>query len=103
MKNEIQKRNRVSAEVKQQIVKMILEDGMKIPDIAYQFNIGKSTISSWLKMYKDEQKKDPNEPMFYSSKEYEKVKADYEKKLRDLEEENEILKKAMHIFAKNRK
>ncbi|NJP39441.1 transposase, partial [Bacillus luteus] len=30
--------------------------------------------------------------------EMEAVKRAYEKKMRDLEEENEILKKAMHIF-----
>ncbi|HEC2169484.1 TPA: transposase, partial [Staphylococcus delphini] len=31
------------------------------------------------------------------------AEADLEKRLRDLEEENKILKKAMHIFAKDQK
>ena len=95
-------RKRISEETKQYVIKMITEEGVRIRDIAYKMEIGESTIGRWLKEYREAKNADPNQPRYITNKEHDKMKADYEKKLRDLEEENEILKKAMHIFAKNR-
>ncbi|PIB59163.1 transposase, partial [Pseudomonas sp. 2995-1] len=38
---------------------------------------------------------------YVTPKELKKIKAEYEKQLREKEEENEILKKALHIFTRN--
>jgi transposase len=43
----------------------------------------------------------PNSNDLTTSSELKKQQAALEKQIRELEEENEILKKAMHIFTKN--
>lgn len=99
---ENQTRKRVPKETQDFIVKMIMEEGVKVRTMARKFEIGESTIHRWLKMIRDEQKQTSSGTKFITSKEHEKMQAQYEKQLRELQEENEILKKAMHIFAKNR-
>lgn len=96
---EKQTRKRLNAETKEYILKSVLEDGARVSDLAFKFEIGSSTIHKWLKDYRESKNQDVTR--YITASEMEKVQAEYEKKLRDLEEENEILKKAMHIFAKN--
>lgn len=98
---ENNQRKKVSKETKEYIVKLVIEDGVKVSDIAYKFNFGKSTIHKWVKQYRAEKAASESGVRYITSKEVAKMQSDYEKKLRDLEEENAILKKAMHIFARN--
>ncbi|MEK3766066.1 transposase [Solibacillus sp. FSL K6-4121] len=96
---EKQTRKRLDAQTKEYILKSVLEEGVKVSDLAFKFEIGTSTIHKWIKDYRDANSEDITR--YITSSELEKVQAAYEKKVRDLEEENAILKKAMHIFAKN--
>ncbi|QDX51279.1 transposase [Staphylococcus pseudintermedius] len=59
------------------------------------------TLTRWLSIYR----KDGEKGFVGSGKRTTKkqTEADLEKRLRDLEEENKILKKSMHIFAKGQK
>ncbi|HEC2181211.1 TPA: transposase [Staphylococcus delphini] len=59
------------------------------------------TLTKWLSIYR----KDGEKGFVRSGKRApnKQTEADLEKRLRDLEEENKILKKAMHIFAKEQK
>ena len=99
---EKQTRTRLSQETKDYIVKMILEEGIQVRAMARKFEVGESTIQSWLKAVRDKKKNDATGSKFITTNDHEKMQAQYEKELRALKEENEILKKAMHIFAKNR-
>ena len=98
---ENKSRNRLSQETKDYIVKMILEEGVKVREMSRKFDIGESSIQRWLKAIRDKEKQKSTGSKFITTKEHEKMQAQYEKELRALKEENEILKKAMHIFAKN--
>lgn len=98
---EKQTRTRVSKETQDYIVKMILEEGVKVREMSRKFEVGESTIHRWLKALRDQKKLESNGSKFITTKEHEKMQAQYEKELRALKEENDILKKAMHIFAKN--
>lgn len=98
---EHKNRKRVPKETKEYIIKMITEEGAKVADLAYKFDIGKSSIHKWMKQYREEKAATESGVRYITSKEVAKMQSDYEKKLRDLEEENAILKKAMHIFARN--
>ena len=94
-------RKHLDNETKQYILKMVLEEGARVSDVAFKFEIGRSTIHKWIKEARQVNEANANTTRYVTKSEMDQVKADYEKKVRDLEEENEILKKAMHIFAKN--
>ena len=98
---ENKQRNKVSKETKEYIVKLIIEEGARVTDLAFKFDIGRSTIHKWVKQYREEKAASESGVRYITSKDVAKMQSDYEKKLRDLEEENAILKKAMHIFARN--
>ena len=98
---EKQTRKRIPNETKDYIVKMILDEGVKAREVSRKFEIGESTIQRWLKAARDKNKQESTGSKFITTKEHEKMQLQYEKELRALKEENDILKKAMHIFAKN--
>ncbi|MFY0744033.1 transposase [Solibacillus silvestris] len=91
--NEKQNRKRVDAQTKEVIIKSVTEDGAKVADIAGRYDVGPSTIHRWVKEYRE------SLTGLVSESEAEKMKAAYEKKIRALEEENEILRKAIHVFS----
>ena len=52
-------RNQYSPEFKLELIKLIEEQGQKVPDVASQYNVGKSTLEKWLKRYRAEQQGNP--------------------------------------------
>jgi len=81
--------------------KMVVEDGRKIAEVARELDLVEQTLSKWVAKYKEDQ-----EDSFVGSGNLKpKDKAEYEKdkQIRDLEEENAILKKAMGFFTKRPK
>jgi transposase len=88
-------------EFREYVVKLVLEEHRKVTDLAYELEIGASSIHRWIKEHR-EQLASGNEGVKYvTPSDLKKIESGYEKKLRALEEENAILKKAMHIFTKN--
>ena len=86
---EKQSRNRVDAATKALIIKSVAEEGAKVADIAGRYDVGPSTVHRWVKEYRE------SLTGLVPASEAEKIKATYEKKIRALEEENEILRKAI--------
>jgi transposase len=82
---------RYDQEYKNMIVDLF-KSGMSLPEISSEYGIAKSTINGWIKDVK-EIKVDENEVMTLKE-----VKA-LKKEMARIKEENEILKKAMAIFA----
>lgn len=86
-------------EYKMQAARLVVEEGRKATDLAREIEVPVKTLRNWVKTYKE--KKDfvgsgNTPPELKTSKEM-------EKRIKDLEEENEILKKAMHVFTKKPK
>lgn len=52
-------RNQYSAESKLELIKLIEEQGQKVPDVAGQYNVGKSILEKWLQRYRAEQSGEP--------------------------------------------
>ncbi len=48
-------RNQYTPEFKLEFIKLIEEQGQKVPDIANQYKVGKSTLEKWLQRYRAEQ------------------------------------------------
>lgn len=85
------KGGRYDQEYKDMIVELF-KSGMSLAELSSEYGIAKSTINGWIKDVK-EIKIDENEVMTLKE-----VKA-LRKEMARIKEENEILKKAMAIFA----
>ena len=85
------KGRRYYQEYKDMIVELF-KSGMSLAELSSEYGIAKSTINGWIKDVK-EIKVDENEVMTLKE-----VKA-LKKEMARIKEENEILKKAMAIFA----
>ena len=85
------KGGRYDQEYKDMIVELF-KSGMSLAELSSEYGIAKSTINGWVKDVK-EIKVDENEVMTLKE-----VKA-LKKEMARIKEENEILKKAMAIFA----
>ena len=92
---------RYSEEFKLNAIKRCMEYGLNAAQAARELGVNANTMRQWLRMYKQ----NPTEPFVGSGNLHEEDQQirEYKKRIRDLEEENEILKKAAAIFAANRK
>jgi transposase len=89
------------AEFKMEAVKRVEATGEPVARVAEDLGINENTLHGWLKRYREK----PIDPFPGSGKlspDDEKVKK-LEREIRELREENEILKKAAAYFAKNQK
>ena len=92
---------RYSEEFKINAVKHCIENNLPASHAARELGINANTMRQWLRTYKE----NPSEPFVGSGNLHTEDREirELKKRIRDLEEENEILKKAAAIFAKNRK
>lgn len=94
-------RKTYTKEEKLEIVKLSLDEGQAIKDLAERFEVSDNTIYNWRKIYlKNKEASFPgkgNKTMTDSEREISKLK----KALREAELERDILKKAVGIFSKN--
>ena len=84
---------RYSEEFKRQIIDLYLS-GKSVSELAEEYGLVEQTIYKWKKLYAPSITVDENKTI--SMKEYK----DLQKKMHELEMENEILKKATAIFAR---
>lgn len=78
-------------------VRYLVENNKTVAQVARETGVNGNTLHNWVKKYSKEP--DVKSAQTFTSSDAQ-VKA-LQKQLRDLEEENEILKKAMHYFAKS--
>lgn len=93
--------NKYDADFKLNTVKLVLEEGKVVSQVARDMQISEKTLYGWIARYKD----DPKHPFVGSGnlKPDAQATRDLERENRELKEENEILKKALSIFSKDRK
>ncbi|TFD99694.1 transposase [Jeotgalibacillus sp. R-1-5s-1] len=90
-------------EEKEYIAKLYIEEGRKATDLAYEYDVHPTTVREWGKAYrlKKQSPATPDAPLLTPT-EIEQRLHEAEKALKERDEEIEILKKAMHVFAKSR-
>ncbi|QOR66223.1 transposase [Cytobacillus suaedae] len=88
-------------EYKEYVSKLIVEEGRKATQVAYELEISPKSISRWVAAYRNKLNAAQTGVTYITPTELEKLKKQHDKEMQQLREENEILKKAMHIFAKN--
>lgn len=99
------------AEYKEYVCRLVVEEKQKMSEVSRNLDIPYGTLRRWIDKYK-QSLKDPAPSLQDSNQEQNKqylTPSDYhqelkqqEKEIQKLQEENEILKKAMHVFTKNR-
>jgi len=88
-------------EFKLQTIQMIQEEGKTVAQVSREMGITDKTLYRWMAELKTS-----GVQAFPGSgqlKADDRALRDLQKRIRDLEEENDILKKAMHYFAKDRR
>ena len=88
-------------QIKAEAVSLVIDNGKTIASVARELEIPKSTVGKWVENYKDN-----GTDAFIGSGNLSpenQRERDLQKQLRDLEEENKILKKAMRIFTNDQK
>jgi transposase len=88
-------------EYKDYVSKLVVEEGRKASDLARELELSYKTLSGWVVAYRKKTQGDRPKENYITPSELEMLKKQHEKELLQLREENEILKKAMHIFTKN--
>lgn len=94
------KKRTYSPEFREYVSKLIVQDGRRIVDVSRELNIPYDTISKWVSKYRKkirEAEKESQNKLLSASEYKEMYEAELQEKL-ELQEEIEILKKAMHIF-----
>ncbi|KQL44609.1 transposase [Brevibacillus choshinensis] len=88
-------------EFKIQTIQMIKNEGKTVTQVARELGISGNTLYRWMAEFQQDGKQ--AFPGSGQLKPEDQASRDLQKRIRDLEEENEILKKAMHYFAKDRR
>ena len=89
------------SDFKEYIVKLVVEEGRKQIEVSREMDVPFKTMNRWVTNYKKKLNAEQNNVEYLTPSEQLQRDREYEKQIKDLQEENEILKKAMHIFAKN--
>lgn len=89
------------AAFKEQAVQLVTELQKPVAVVAKELGIPDTTLHQWVKNAREH----PDRPFVGSGKlrDADQERRDLQRRVRDLEEENAILKKAMRIFANDRK
>ncbi len=89
------KQRKYDADFKKEVIKMV-EAGRSVPDVAQSLGIGKNLIYYWMKGAKGIQSPPGQKP----GPLYDEDKTDLHKRIKELEQERDILKKALGIFSR---
>lgn len=92
-----QQRESYDKEFKKRTIEHMEKEGKKPIEITRELGIPKSTLTRWIKQYGTGAVGEQSQVFV----DYERLKK-LEQQNRELQEENEILKKAMHFFTKDR-
>ncbi len=94
-------KRKFNIEYKKEIIKLVRERGNKVSEVAKDIGVSETTIRNWVKKYSEygEEAFPGRGKLRTEDAEIREMK----KKLKDLEEENAILKKAMGIFSRDMK
>lgn len=87
-----------SKEYKEQVCKRIIEGGEKASQVSLELDLHENTVYNWVRTYKDR-----NGRAFVGSGNIKPEEADIkrlQREIKELQEENEILKKAAAYFAR---
>lgn len=86
---------------KQYIAKLAVDEKIPQTELGREHDIPTSTIGRWVKKYRLEKAQENEGVEFVTPTEHKQREKELLTQIKELEEENEILKKAAHIFMKD--
>lgn len=91
-------------EFKEYVSKLIVHDGRKMVDVSKELDIPYDTLQKWVTRFRKklEEAEKANQNQLLTASEYKELFEAERKSKLDLQEENDILKKAMHIFTQEK-
>ena len=91
-------------EFKEYVSKLIVIDGKKMVDICKELKLPYDTVQKWVSSYKKRQQdaEKARQNQLLTASEYRELYETERLKRLEIEEENTILKKAMHIFTQEK-
>ena len=89
------RQRKYDADFKKEVIKMI-EAGRSVPDVAQSLGIGRNLIYYWIKGAKNDQLRLGQSTGIL----YDEDKTILQKRIKELEQERDILKKALGIFSR---
>ena len=92
--------SKYSSELKQEVIRLHLEEGRTVKSLTEEYNLGRGTITYWLKQYREECEN--NKSIKDQSDSYAETLR-LKKENAELKKEIEFLKKAAAFFAKEMK
>lgn len=100
MLNKLERENRMMGhhdkEFKMYAARLVVEEGKRPRQLAEEFDVSIQTLRNWVNAYKE--KRDEN---FADGGKEACLDEEKDKIIKELKEENEILKKAMYVFTKH--
>jgi len=93
--------SRIDDALKQHLIKLVVEEGRKQIDVSREMDVPVSSLRRWISDHKKKLQSEQNGEDYLTPTEQLKQKRELENEIQQLKEENEILKKAMHIFSKS--
>lgn len=96
-----QKRRTFDANFKLQVVQMIKDQGLSVSQVCQDMNLGETAVRRWLKQVEVEQSGQPGigKPLTAEQQRIRQLEAE----VRQLRQDNDILKKASAFFARELK
>ena len=98
-----QNQKKYPKEFKEYVSKLVIRDGKRLTDVSKELNIPYDTLQKWVSGYRNKLQADEKarQNQLLTASEYKELYEAERLKRLEMEEENAILKKAMHIFTKN--
>ncbi|QOY37144.1 transposase [Anaerobacillus isosaccharinicus] len=92
-------------EFKEYVTKLIVLDGHKMVNVSRELQVPYDTLQKWIQRFKKEQQEEKIKAQkeLLTASEYKEMYEALLKEKLEIQEENEILKKAMHIFTQEKK
>ncbi len=94
-------RKRIDDELKRHLIRLVVEEGKKQTEVSREMGVPLGSLRRWVSDYRKEKHMEQEGVEYLTTTEQSKRQQEMEKQIRELQEENEILKKAMHIFTRN--
>ena len=96
------KKNEYSREEKIAAVKLVTEGGRSLPSVANEYGIHENTLWKWKRQYAiNPEGAFRGEPVLTAAEAQERELQKLRRRVRELEDENDFLKKVSAYFAKN--
>lgn len=89
-------RHKYDDEMRKQVVELVDSNTKTVKEIAREYGLSSNTINNWVKKFKESSSFRAVDQLTPEEKEIRELK----KRIKQIEEENEILKKATAIFSK---